>query len=421
MKEMLTHMGTTHDRRGYSRREFLYGSGVALASMALSRRLVMAKQSETRNSGKKIRMGVVGGGFGAAFQWHEDPNCIVEAVSDLRPDRRENLKTAYRCDKAYNSLEELILDKNVDAVAVFTGAPDHVKHCVKCLKAGKHVICAVPAAMSLDEAHELRETVEKTGLTYMMAETSYYVQSAISARQFYKEGKFGTIFCCEAEYHHPGLDSLMYNADGSRTWRYGFPPMHYPTHSTALLIGVTGERLTEVTCIGWGGEGKIDNDNQYKNPFWNQTAFFKTNKNHACRIAVYWYGAMRGTERAQWYGDKMSFFMYHPNGLGPIIVRAGDQKETDSAGFVRQLSPFEQYEQPEWWKTMLPEPMRHGGGHGGAEPFLTHEFIDALVNERRPAVDVYEALAYTVPGIVAHQSSLKGGEQMKVPGFDRKD
>ena len=380
----------------------------------------MAEQSETRNSDKKIRMGVVGGGFGAAFQWHEDPNCIVEAVSDLRTDRRDYLKQVYKCDKAYNSLEELILDKNVDAVAVFTGAPDHVKHCVKCLKAGKHVICAVPAAMSLDEAHELRETVEKTGLTYMMAETSYYVQPAISARQFYKEGKFGTIFFCEAEYHHPGLESLMYNADGSRTWRYGFPPMHYPTHSTAFLISVTGERLTEVACIGWGGEGQMNDDNQYKNPFWNQTAFFKTNKNHACRIAVYWYGAMRGTERAQWYGDKMSFFMYHPNGLGPIIVRSGDQKETDSAGFVRQLSPYEKYEQPEWWKTMLPEPMRHGGGHDGAEPFLTHEFIDALVNERRPTVDVYEALAYTVPGIVAHQSSLNGGKQMKVPSFDRK-
>jgi len=34
-------------------------------------------------------------------------------------------------------------------------------------------------------------------------------------------------------------------------------------------------------------------------------------------------------------------------------------------------------------------------------------------------VDVYEAVAYTVPGIVAHQSSLKGGEQLKIPDFGR--
>ena len=59
-------------------------------------------------------------------------------------------------------------------------------------------------------------------------------------------------------------------------------------------------------------------------------------------------------------------------------------------------------------------------GHGGSHVFLTHEFIDALVNQRRPAIDVYEAVAYTAPGIVAHQSALRGGEQMNIPGFDRK-
>ena len=43
----------------------------------------------------------------------------------------------------------------------------------------------------------------------------------------------------------------------------------------------------------------------------------------------------------------------------------------------------------------------------------------SLVEEREPAVDLYEALAYTVPGIVAHQSSFKDGEQLRIPSFDR--
>ncbi|MGB2824018.1 MAG: gfo/Idh/MocA family oxidoreductase, partial [Phycisphaerae bacterium] len=59
-------------------------------------------------------------------------------------------------------------------------------------------------------------------------------------------------------------------------------------------------------------------------------------------------------------------------------------------------------------------------GHDGAHTFLTHEFIDALTRGRRPAVDVYESLAMTAPGIVAHASALKGGAQMKVPSFDEK-
>ena len=94
--------------------------------------------------------------------------------------------------------------RDIDAVAVFTEAPNHVRHCLAALHAGKHVICAVPAAMNLEECQQLVDAVEKTGLTYMMAETSYYKQSTITARKWYQEGKFGELFYCEAEYHHPG-------------------------------------------------------------------------------------------------------------------------------------------------------------------------------------------------------------------------
>ena len=64
-----------------------------------------------------------------------------------------------------------------------------------------------------------------------------------------------------------------------------------------------------------------------------------------------------------------------------------------------------------------PEPLRHDSGHGGSHTFLTHEFIDALVSGRRPAIDIHEALAYTAPGIVAHQSALQGGTLLKIPDF----
>ncbi len=182
--------------RGTTRREFLRRGGLAIAGAALVPNLFVANESIAQGGGmgkpsKKIRMGIVGGGFGAAFHWHLDPNCIVEAVSDLREDRRKHLMEVYRCNKPYNSLEELIKDKNVDAVAVFTGAPDHVKHAVACMGAGKHVISAVPACISIEQAEELLATQRKTGLTYMMAETSYYRPVMISARQFLKEDKFG--------------------------------------------------------------------------------------------------------------------------------------------------------------------------------------------------------------------------------------
>lgn len=402
-----------------SRRDFLQRSAATLGGMALASHLVKAEEAIMGKSAKRIRIGVVGGGFGTSFYWHEHPHCVVEAVSDLREDRRNALMQVYKCNKPYNSLEELIKDKDVDAVAVFTGAPDHVRHCVACMKAGKHVICAVPAAMTMEQAEELLDTVKKTGLTYMMAETSYYHQTVISARRFFKEGKFGSIFYTEAEYHHAGLEPLWVDEKGNKTWRHGYPPMLYPTHCTAYLVGVTRERLTSVMALGWGFDYPLFTPNQYKNPFINETALLKTDRGNAFRVCIFWYGAHRGCERGQWYGSKMSLFGPHPNGLGAVIVRTSGQTEKDDAGFVRQLSPFERYDQPQWWKTdLLPEALRHESGHDGSHTFLTHEFIDALINDRAPAIDIHESLAITVPGILAHRSALEGGKQLRIPSFD---
>lgn len=368
---------------------------------------------------RRLRVGVVGGGFGTQFYFHEHPNSVVEAVAELRDDRRAALQKTYSCSKAYGSLTELLKDKQVEAVALFTPAPDHVRHVLEALAAGKHVLCAVPAAMTVEECQKLLEAVKRTGLTYMMAETSYYQQLTISARKFQQAGEFGRIYACESEYHHAGLNApgnpLLYY-QGKRTWRYGLPPMLYPTHCTAHLLSVTGERIVEATCIGWGDDDPILKDNVYRNPFWNETAMFKTDRGTAFRVAVWWKGAHRGTERAQYFGDKMSFYFNHPTGQGPTIVRWSESQEKDSAGFTRQSAVQEKYEDPKWWATeMLPAPLRHNSGHEGSHTFLTHEFVDAVLTQRKPAVNVQEAVAYTLPGIIAHESALRGGEQKKVP------
>jgi predicted dehydrogenase len=403
-----------------SRRQFLHEAALLGAAATLTPAALFAQTRET-SSGRKLRVGIVGGRFGLGFQFHEHPSCIVEAVSDLRPERRQQLKQTYKCDKAYDSLEELVKDPKIEAVALFTPMPDHPRHTLLCLAAGKHVLSAVPAAMTLEDCQRMIDAVQRTGLTYMMAETSYWQQLTQSARQFYQQGKFGNLYYTESEYHHPGLE-LLYFEDGKRTWRHGMAPMQYPTHCTSHLISVTGERLTEVTCNGWGDNHPIVKDNVYKNPFWNETALFRTNRGNSMRVAVWWRGAQKGGERARFFGDKMSFYYSDPAGLGgPVMVHSKEQPgtEQDAGGFVRFTQSVEKFEEVKWWKTdLLPAPLRHNSGHEGSHCFITHEFVDALVHGCRPAVDIYEAVAYTAPGIVAHQSALKDGERMKIPSFD---
>lgn len=401
---------------GLTRRSFIGKSAATMAGAMLA----MPGWAGAEIATRRLRVGIVGGRFGLSFQFHEHPGCIVEAVSDLRPERRVALQKRYQCAKVFASLEEMVKDAKVEAVFLATPMPDHVRHVLLCLAAGKHVLCAVPAAMTLEECQRLIDTVKKTGLTYMMAETSCWQQPTISVRKFHQEGAFGRLYFTESEYHHPGLEELYFEK-GKRTWRHGMPPMHYPTHCTSHLISVTGERLTEVACHGWGDDHPIVKDNVYRNPFWNETAFFKTNRGNSMRVAVWWRGAQQGGERARFYGDKMSFYFGGPNGTAPCIVRSqvGAKTEKDSGGFVRTAQLREEFEEVKWWKTdMLPEALRHDSGHDGSHCFITHEFVDSVLKQRKPLVDIYEAVAYTAPGIVAHQSALKGGELMKIPSFD---
>jgi len=396
-----------------TRRKFLQQTSASALGIALAPQAFSAESADN-----KIRIGVVGGNFGKALFWHEHPGCVVEAVSDLIPARRDALMKTYKCSKSYESLEKLILDTNIDAVAIFTPAPDHARHVVATLKAGKHVICAVPAAQTLEDCQLLIDTVKSTRLTYMMAETSYYQQTTISVRKFYQEGKFGKLFYVESEYMHPGIENLYFE-NGKPTWRHGSPPMLYPTHCTSHLISVSGERLTEVSCLGWGDNDPAHQPNESKNPFWNETGLFKTDRGNAMRICNYRKGAVKGAERANYYGDKMSFYAVDPLGRGPTIVHAGKQTEKDEGGFTRAAPESEPYQVPQHWKTdLLPEPLRHDSGHSGSHTFLTHEFIDSLLKQRKPTVNIYEAVAYTAPGIVAHESALKGGERLKIPSFD---
>ena len=396
-----------------TRRDFLHQSmllGATLASTSVFGQVGFTSLA------RKVRVAIVGGRFGLSFQFHEHPDCVVEAVAELRPARLAALQKVYQCAKGYPSLEAMLKDPKVEAVFLATPAPDHVRHTLLCLAAGKHVLSAVPAAMTLEDCGRLAAAVKQSGLTYMMAETSCWQQLTISARTFYAEGRFGHLYYTESEYHHPGLETLYFE-NGQRTWRHGLPPMHYPTHCTSHLLSVTGERLTDVVCHGWGDEHPIVKDNAYHNPFWTETALFRTDRGNSMRVAIWWRGAQKGGERARYFGDKMSFYFSDPTGTnGPSIVRAETKTEKDSGGFERSSQILEKYAEVKWWKTdLLPEPLRHDSGHEGSHCFITHEFVDAVAKGRKPFVGIDEALAFTVPGMIAHQSAMKGGQSLKIP------
>jgi len=342
-------------------------------------------------SDRKIRVGLVGYGvcqFSAAFSFQAHPNVEVVAVSDLIPDRCAALAKVVRCAKTYPSLEELVKDDRIEAVFVATDAPSHARHCIEVLKHGKHVASAVPAVFgSLEDAHKLFETVKASSFKYMMFETSYFHEDTYAMRQIYNAGGLGKLLYSEGEYFH----YMSTPIDSYKGWRIGLPPQWYPTHSNAYYVGVTGGSFTEVSCMGMPSliEHLQPGNNVYKNPFGTEIALFRTSEGGMSRMGVSWDSPGYGGEMGRIRGQKGSYYGKYE-------------------GLEKNL--------PDIKRPPLP-PGVEAGGHGGSHGYLMNEFVTAILQNRKPLVDVAQALNMTVAGIVAHQSALKGGELKKIPQF----
>lgn len=342
-------------------------------------------------SERKIRMGIVGYGvsrFGAQFGFQNHPNVDIVAVSDLIPERCTELAKACNCSKTYPSLEELVKDKSIEAVFVATDAPNHVRHCLEVLRHGKHVAVAVPAVFgSLEDADQLFEAVNLGGLKYMMFETSAYRASLHSMREIYNTRGFGELVYAEGEYYH----YMEQPIDSYKGWRIGLPPQYYPTHSNAFHTCVTGGSFTEVSCLGMPSiiEHLKPENNVYKNKFGTEIALFRTSEGGTARMAVSWDTPGDGGERGRVRGQKGTFY---------------DKFE----GLDKHLVNFD--------RPPLPPGMPLGG-HGGSHGYLTNEFINSILEDRKPLVDIAMALNLTVSGIVAHQSAEKDGELLKIPQY----
>ncbi len=172
------------------------------------------------------------------------------------------------------------------------------------------------------------------------------------------------------------------------------PPLWYPTHSTAYYVGVTGKRFTSVSCVGSsaGFDAYKPGANKYDNRFTDEVALFRTSEGGSSRMLMCKGIHKLVVERGRVFGERgwMDGTEYHGAAKAPA----------------------------ETARPALP-PGMPGGGHGGSHGHLANDFITSILEDREPLVNIYEALAMTVPGVVAHESALKDGERLKVPQFER--
>ena len=217
-------------------------------------------------------------------------------------------------------------------------------------------------------------------------------------RDMIQRGDLGEIVYAEGEYIHD-LGGLMYDEDGNLTWRTRLPPILYPTHDLGPILQIMQDRVVSAVGMHTGCRkrpeiGNID----------MEVGIFKTAKGNVikqlCGFSVakepahHWfclYGTEGQIESPRTPAGKHLLYTEHiPNLQGQIELPLG----TNHTG-----AP--------------PEALL--GGHGTSEYYMVDDFVRCVLDDTKPAIDVYEGLDQTLPGVCAHLSAEQGSIPIEVP------
>ena len=372
-------------------------------------------------SDKPIRVAIIGLGFGAEFIpiYQNYPGAEIYAIS--RRDRKglDEIGDRYKIKTRYTDFRELLKDPAIDAVHINSPIPDHAWMSVEALKAGKHVACTVPMGTSIDECRQIVDAQRDSGKIYMMMETVVYSREYLFVKELYDKGELGRLQFLRGSHQQ--------DMDGWPDYWPGLPPMWYATHCVSPCLAILGKHADSVTCHG---SGRIREEliSKYNSPFAVETATFTIKDSDVVAEVTrsLFDVARQYRESFDASGSKKSFEWQQVENEDPVI----HTKSTPEHPLAEPEIP-KRVKVPDY-ANRLPEPIRRftqpaaiqdaehlsflqGGGHGGSHPHLVHAFLSAVKGDRPPLPDAETSANWTMVGLCAHESALRGGEKMFIP------
>jgi predicted dehydrogenase len=183
-----------------NRRRFLGASAAALATA----RPISARPAAPQGAGNSIRIGVIGpGGRGTAvmkecIEYGSQYNSRVTAVCDIWKQRLEAadklVSESYGArTKTYTRHEELLADKDIDAVIIATPDHQHAKMLKAAVEAGKDVYCEKPMGNVLSELNAAYEAVNRTGRIVQIGTQRRSYPQYRTAADWVREGRIGDV------------------------------------------------------------------------------------------------------------------------------------------------------------------------------------------------------------------------------------
>ena len=157
---------------------------------------------------KVLGVGVIGcGAFSGAYIGSLGPvfkNCKVLACSDIDMDRAKEV--AEKWNILACTTEELLANPDIDIAVIVTGPASHYPLTMQALKAGKHVYCEKPMAITVEQTNEIVALAEEKGLYVTNAPDTILDSTMQTARKALDDGLIGKPLSVTMNFIGPGAD-----------------------------------------------------------------------------------------------------------------------------------------------------------------------------------------------------------------------
>lgn len=144
-----------------------------------------------------IKVGVIGGGWPGAMHtkgYRSAGGFKVLAVADLIPERRKQLMAEFQIPREYSDANDLIADREIDAVSICLPNHLHTPVALAAFRAGKHVLCETPPGISVKDARRIDAAAAKAGKVLLYALQRRFGPHEQAAKLAIAKGYAGEIY-----------------------------------------------------------------------------------------------------------------------------------------------------------------------------------------------------------------------------------
>ena len=322
----------------------------------------MVEGRSDKDTGGRIRLGMVGGGEGAfigavhrlAARMDDHYTFVAGALSST-PEKARRSGEALGLDPARNyadfetmAREEAKRKDGIEAVAIVTPNHLHAAPVLAFLKAGIHVICDKPLTTTLAEAKKLQKAVEKSGRVFVLTHNYTGYPLVRQAREMVKNGELGDIRLVQVEYPQEWLtEKLEDSGQKQADWRVdparsgaGGCIGDIGTHAFNLADFITGLTVTELSAeLTTFVKGRKLDDNcqvslRYANGARGTLWASQVAPGHENGLRIRVYGSKGGLE---WVQANPNYLVHTPFGKNMQIITRGGPGVGAAAGRMTRI------------------------------------------------------------------------------------